>query len=109
MFDRIDEWQQRVAFNEGYRKQQIASARVAGADAYSLGLDRVQGRDMFFEAEFNHCEDANDFFNGHTSNGITHDAISDVAPDIMDDSTADTFDVDLHLAADGSIEEEQDW
>lgn len=90
--DLFDQWGQRVAFNEGYQKQKIDEANQAGREAYHLGIDRIQGREIYFETKdqkfdgeetlgmesvvANETEDA---FNVYTDGGLfTQDEIDSV-------------------------------
>lgn len=62
LFDLYDQWNQRVAFNEGYRAQAIAEANQAGRDAFHLGLERVQGRQLYNEVKNQRHQEAREFF-----------------------------------------------
>lgn len=56
-----DQWNQRVAFNEGYQAQKITEARDAGRDAFHLGVDRAQARDNYFESRDQRVSEAQEF------------------------------------------------
>ena len=65
----VNHWGERVAFNEGYQKQKIAEATQAGRDAFQLGLDRGQGRDLYFEMQANKREDVQAFLSSDSAAG----------------------------------------
>jgi hypothetical protein len=63
IFELYDQWGQRVAFNEGYARKQIADARQAGSEAFTSGVDRKTARAAYFEKRANLQSEANDFIN----------------------------------------------
>lgn len=65
--DLVSQWGERVAFNEGYQKQKIAEATQAGRDAFSLGLDRGQARDLYFEMQAHEREDVQAFLSSDSA------------------------------------------
>lgn len=50
LLDLVNQWEERVAFNEGFRKQKISAASGAGRDAFISGLSRSQGQDAYFQS-----------------------------------------------------------
>lgn len=71
--DLYSQWGERVAFNEGYQRQKIAEARTAGQDAFSLGLDRVSGRDAYIEAKNSRFSEAAEFEKNVDDLGVVED------------------------------------
>lgn len=61
--DLYSQWGERVAFNEGYQKQKISSAREAGANAFNDGLDSSVARDNYFASQKQKSADAQEFLN----------------------------------------------
>lgn len=61
LFDLYDQWGQRVAFNEGYRQQQVVEAKQAGRDAFHLGIDRTSARSAYFENRDQRFDEARQF------------------------------------------------
>lgn len=80
--DLYDQWNQRVAFNEGYRAQAIAESKQAGRDAFSLGLDRVQGRNIYNETKDQRFQEAREFFAPEPAAQV-EDA-SDLSPEVVE-------------------------
>lgn len=85
LFDLYDQWNQRVAFNDGYRAQSIADANQAGRDAFHLGLDRVQGRSFYNDVQDQRHQEAREFFAAEPAAQI-EDA-SSVEPDEIGEVT----------------------
>lgn len=50
VFDLFNSWGERVAFNQGFQAQKIASAEQGGRDAFDLGLSRSQGQSNYLSA-----------------------------------------------------------
>lgn len=92
-------WDERVAFNEGYKAQQIANARKAGAESVDLGLDASQGRDAYFAR--NEVDDDSDSV---ADVGINTDDLSAVADTSDAESVADMSD-EQSVAASNSDDE----
>lgn len=61
--DLYTQWGERVAFNEGFQAQKIVEAKAAGRDAFHLGIDRAQGRDMYLAAKDQRFSEAREFLN----------------------------------------------
>lgn len=80
--DLYDQWGQRVAFNEGYRKGQLNEARSAGAEAASFGVDRETARDRYFQQMQARREDAAEFLASESAS--VDDAADDVTADLDD-------------------------
>lgn len=78
--DLYTQWGERVAFNEGFQAQKIAEAKVSGREAFHLGIDRVQGRDMYFEAKDQRFSEVREFL----SDGTATEEIADVEPELVD-------------------------
>lgn len=60
-------WGERVAFNEGYKAQSIAVAKQAGRDAFDLGLDKDQGKDLYFASRAQLAAEAQHFLDGDSA------------------------------------------
>lgn len=93
----FSEWGQRVAFNEGYEKQKITEARVAGADAFALGQDRYEARSLYFsQREILEAEAAQFLADAQTRDNLaTSGSLTDVSLDVNDESdemSSDFFD-----------------
>lgn len=82
--DLYSQWGERVAFNEGFQAQKIAEAKNAGRDAFSLGVDRAQGRDMYFDAKEQRFSEAREFLAGEPAAQISDENISDVEPESIE-------------------------
>ena len=70
----FNQWEERVAFNEGYRKQKIVEAGQAGRDAFHVGIDRAQGQQNYFEAKDQRFSEAQEFLSSDAS-AIESDAV----------------------------------
>lgn len=82
-------WGERVAFNEGFQAQKIAEAKSAGRDAFHLGIDRVQGCDMYLATKDQRFSEAREFLSGENateeiSDSRTDETIFDVEPEPVD-------------------------
>lgn len=77
-----DQWGERVAFNEGYKKQKLMEATQAGRDAFHLGIDRSQGREFYFDAKDQRFSEAREFLSGEI-NAVGNSDISDVEPEVV--------------------------
>src|SRR5674476_475521 len=84
-----NQWGERVAYNQGFQKQKIDSARAAGRDAFDLGVDRVAGRDAYFSArselEGNAVLFASDSALLDETVGAEDDELSQIAAGVADD------------------------
>lgn len=67
LLDLVNQWEERVAFNEGYRKQKISAASGAGRDAFSSGLSRSQGQDAYFQSRQQMNSEASEFLAGDSA------------------------------------------
>lgn len=100
--DLYDQWNQRVAFNEGYRAQQISEARQAGRDAFSLGVDRQQGREMYFDGRDQRMAEAREFLAAEPAAQIEA-----VEPDVVEpDQISDVMDGEETLGMESCVANE---
>lgn len=67
LLDLVNQWEERVAFNEGFRKQKISAASGAGRDAFSSGLSRSQGQDVYFQSQQQLKTEATEFLAGDSA------------------------------------------
>lgn len=67
LLDLVNQWEERVAFNEGFRKQKISAASGAGRDAFSSGLSRSQGQDAYFQSRQQMNSEAAEFLAGDSA------------------------------------------
>ena len=103
-----DAWGERVAFNEGYRAQRIADAKQAGRDAFSLGIDRVQGRELYYETKDQRFSEAKEFLADEPAAQIS-DA-SDVEPESIEpDQIGDVTDGEETLGMESVVANETEW
>lgn len=100
-------WGERVAFNEGFQAQKIADAKQAGRDAFSLGIDRSQGRDLYFEAKDERFSEAKEFLAGESAAQISDSEISDVEPESIEpDQIGDVTDGEETLGMESVVANE---
>lgn len=108
--DLYSQWGERVAFNEGFQAQKIAEAKNAGRDAFHLGVDRVQGRDMYFDAKEQRFSEAREFLAGEPAAQISDENISDVEPESIElDQIGDVTDGEETLGMESVVADETDW
>jgi len=71
-----NQWGERVAYNEGFQKRKIDSARSAGADAFDFGVDKGLGLDAYFSVRSALVDDAASF--QVSDSAVSLDANSDI-------------------------------
>lgn len=84
LLDLVNQWEERVAFNEGYRKQKISVASGAGRDAFSSGLSRSQGQDAYFQSRQQMNSEASEFLAGDSAAEGVEDVDIEPIGDITD-------------------------
>lgn len=112
LLDLVNQWEERVAFNEGFRKQKISAASGAGRDAFSSGLSRSQGQDAYFQSRQQMNSEAAEFLAGDSAAEGVEDVDIEPIGEITDgeemlgmesavsgESIAPEFDIDEYAMA----------
>lgn len=102
-------WGERVAFNEGFQAQKIAEAKAAGREAFHLGVDSAQGKDIYFAAKDQRFAEAREFLSSEPQqiNDSRTDDISDVEPEPVDiDPVGDVTDGEETLGMESVVANE---
>lgn len=84
LLELVNQWEERVAFNEGYRKQKISDASGAGRDAFSSGLSRSQGQEAYFQSRQQMHSEAAEFLAGDSAAEGVEDVDIEPIGDITD-------------------------
>lgn len=92
-----NQWGERVAYNEGYTKQQVDSARIAGKDAFDLGVGRSAGMDAYFSARSTLENEAQNF--QFADSALGDEEIEDFRVGAEADELAEMEDSDVLQAA----------
>lgn len=101
LLDLVNQWEERVAFNEGYRKQKISEATGAGRDAFRLGLDRAQGQDNYFQSRQQMNSEAAEFLAG--------DSAAEGVEDVDIEPVGEIIDGEETLGMESVVADEGDW
>lgn len=106
VFELYNSWGERIAFNEGFQAQKIADAKQAGRDAFSLGIDRVQGRELYFDAKDQRFSEAKEFLAGEPAAQIADDVETE---SIELDQIGDVTDGEETLGMESCVANETEW